>query len=162
MIFADRRQAGDLLAKKLLRDRVVADIVVGLAHGGVVISSVVAKTLGIPNAALIVKKIGMPGNPELAIGAVVPAGQTVAVQGKRVLIVDDGIATGETMKAAVAWVKDHGASSVIVAVPVAPPDVVIAANRYIRLQTPGGFGAIGAYYKKFPQLSDADMVQYLS
>lgn len=166
MIFTDRRQAGGLLAKKLLQEGVAADIVLGLARGGVVVSHAVANALHIPEDVLIVKKIGSPGNPELATGAVVPEGQSLNVSAKRVLLVDDGIATGETMKAAITWLQEHGPAKILVAVPVAPPDAVetlkTLVDSVICLEITADFGAVGEFYKNFPQITDEDVIKLLT
>lgn len=150
-MFTNREDAGRQLSSKLLAGHVSADLVVGIARGGVVISREIANRLGIPHGVLVVKKIGSPGNPELAVGATVPKGQSLDTRGKTVILTDDGIATGETMRAAVLWVKRTGAKKIIVAVPVAPPDIQIPADEYIVLETPQEFGAVGEFYKNFPQ-----------
>jgi predicted phosphoribosyltransferase len=162
-VFTDRKDAGLRLATTLRAYRGAADQIIGLARGGVAVAAPIAKFLHIPLAVLVVKKIGSPGNPELAIGAVVPERQTIDVQKKTVLLVDDGAATGETMRAAVAWVKNHGAEKIICALPVAPPLVAkqlrALVDDVVILETPSDFGAVGAFYKNFPQLSDEDVVK---
>lgn len=163
-MFTDRKEAGALLARALeSHPRVSA--VIGLARGGVAISSVIAKHLGIPQYVLVVKKIGSPGNPELAAGARVPDGQSLDIGNKTVIIADDGAATGATMEAAVVWVRKHGARKVIVALPVAPPDVALTlrtrADDVVVLETPEYFGAVGQFYRNFPQLTDKDVIELL-
>ncbi len=165
-MFSDRTHAGKLLAEKLSRWRGKIDLILGLARGGVVISRELSRMFGIPHDALVVKKIGSPGNPEFATGAVVPHGQSIDVRNKSVLVVDDGVATGATMRAAIAWIKNHGAGTIVVAVPVAPPDAVarlrtLAAD-VIVLETPEDFGAVGEYYRDFAQLSDEEVVKLLA
>lgn len=165
-MFFDRTDAGRKLAAHILQKKVTVDTVVGLAKGGMAVAWVVANELHIPLQALIVKKIGSPGNPEFAIGATVPNSQALAVSHRSVLIIDDGMATGETMKAAVDWLRHHGTTRVVVAVPVAPPEVVADVKRIVDelyvLDTPIDFRAVGQYYKSFPQLTDTDVVKLLA
>jgi predicted phosphoribosyltransferase len=165
-MFADRSDAGKQLARKLLSGGYRADLVVGLARGGVAVSAAISRALGIPQNALRVKKIGSPGNPELAIGATVPAGQAIDVRDKCVILTDDGIATGATMKASIDWIQSHGAKKILVAIPVAPPEVVSGLRGLVHdvivLETPDDFGAVGEFYRNFPQLSDADVVKLLT
>lgn len=165
-MFRDRHDAGLRLATKLLSYRGTADMVIGLARGGVAVSAVVSKALSIPQGVLLVKKIGSPQNPELAIGAVVSDTQSVEVDQKTIILTDDGAATGATMTAAVDWVKHHGAKKVIVALPVAPPEVVeklrTVADDVIVWQTPPDFSAVGEWYTNFPQLTDEDVVKLLA
>ncbi len=164
-MFNDRAHAASLLAQKLLPYRGKIDLILGLARGGVVVSRELSRTLGIPHNALVVKKIGSPGNPELAIGAVVPEGQPIDVRDKAVMVTDDGAATGATMVAAISWVKSHEARKIVVALPVAPPEVAVTlhtlADDVVVLATPADFGAVGQYYKNFPQLSDKEVVTLL-
>lgn len=163
LMFLDRTEAGRKLAYTLRTKHFQSDLVIGLARGGVVISSEIARTIGIKHDVLLVNKIGARGNPELAVGALVAPGQSLPVQSKEVLIVDDGAATGETMKAAVTWVRRKGAKKVTVALPVAPPDVIRQLNELadgiVVLETPSDFGAVGAYYKNFSQLTHADVIK---
>lgn len=165
-MFDNRLAAGALLGKKLLASSVGADIVLGLARGGVAVAKTVAKTLEKPFDVLVVRKIGSPGNPELALGARVPEGQPVNVQGKRVILVDDGAATGASMYEAIRWARQHDAAHIIAALPIAPPDVVHAlqalADNVVVLETPDDFQAVGAYYKDFSQMTDKDVVQLLA
>lgn len=137
----------------------------GLARGGVVVSSTIARKLALPHDALVVKKIGSPGNPELAIGARVPKNQEIDVAGKTVILTDDGIATGETMKAAIAWIRNHGAKKIVVAAPIAPESVVPSlramADEVSMLETPKDFGAVGQYYREFPQVTDEEVIELL-
>lgn len=153
------------LAKELLKYRGAVNLIIGLARGGVVVSAALSKALHIPHDALVVKKIGSPGNPELAIGARVPEGQSLDVQDKTVILTDDGAATGATMDAAIRWVKEHNAKKIIVALPVAPPEVAAKlqtiASDVIILETPADFYAVGQFYRKFPQLTDEEVVKLL-
>jgi predicted phosphoribosyltransferase len=154
-MFINRQDAGRQLATTLLSGHYPVDIVVGLAWGGVAVSREISHILGIPRDVLVVKKIGSPGNPELATGATVPSGQNIAVKAKRVIIADDGIATGETMKAAIEWMKRNGASHILVAVPVAPPDATRRlkelADDVIVCSVEADFASVGQFYKHFPQ-----------
>jgi putative phosphoribosyl transferase len=155
---------------------------------------------------IIPRKIGAPGNPELAMGAVTEEGETFldssivdslgvderyieaqkrteieeirrrmnvylggrsrpALSGRVVILVDDGIATGATMKAAVRSVRSQNPAEVVVAVPVAPPDTVESlkgiADSVVCLSTPYSFYAIGQFYLDFDQVSDAEVVSLL-
>lgn len=164
-MFINRNDAGMRLGKELLSRRTAADCIVGLARGGVVISAALSKILHIPHDVLVVKKIGSPGNPELAVGARVPGGQTLDVKDKTVIITDDGAATGATMEAAIRWAKDHKAKKIIVALPVAPPEVAQKLRTFtcdvVVLETPSDFGAVGQFYRDFTQVTDEDVVQLL-
>jgi predicted phosphoribosyltransferase len=165
-VFKNRFEAGRLLGKQLAAFSTSADLIIGLARGGVMVAAGVASILNIPFTALVVKKIGSPGNPELAIGARVPAGQTIDVRGSAVILTDDGAATGATMDAAIRWVSGHGVRKIIVVLPVAPPDVVekfqTLVSDVVVLEKPATFGAVGEFYRDFTQVTDEDVVQLLS
>jgi len=165
-MFRDRNDAGLRLGKELISYRSAVDLVIGLAHGGVAVSAVLSKVLHIPHNVLVVKKIGSPGNPELAVGARVPEGQQLDVRGKTIILTDDGAATGATMEAAIRWIAYHNAKKIIIALPVAPPDVVeklhTLADDVIVLEKPVNFGAVGEFYRDFTQVTDRDVVQLLS
>ncbi len=205
MIFNDRFEAGELLARKLLEYRGDPDtIVVALPRGGVPVGYVIAKHLGVPLDIFFVKKIPSPYNPEAAIGAVSENGKEylneravmmlnvsrpyideqiqqilakiaqkralynhprIPVAGKRVILVDDGVATGASMYLAAKALKDEGAKEVIIAVPVAPPDALPllreAADRVVVLDTPADFMAVGQFYKDFHQLDDSEVMDLL-
>jgi putative phosphoribosyl transferase len=201
-IYTDREQAGDLLADALseLKDRDV--VVLGIPRGGVVVASRVAKALGSEMDIVVTKKIGAPGEPEFALGAVTQEGDVILNEdvvgligveasylkseaarkteevkermarfrgdrpypplgGKVVVIVDDGIATGSTVSAAIRSVKKQAPASVIVAVPVAPAEVVARlsqeADEVVCLATPEPFFAIGQFYEQFDQVEDDDV-----
>jgi len=165
-VFTDRKDAGIRLATKLQAYRGAADLVIGLARGGIAVAAPIAASLHIPFDALAVKKIGSPGNPELATGARVSAGQRLDIRGKTILLVDDGAATGHSMMAAVQYVRMQHPKKVIIALPVAPPDVAVKlrtlATDVVIDETPADFGAVGEFYHHFPQLTDEEVVQLLS
>jgi predicted phosphoribosyltransferase len=202
-MWQDRSQAGDELAHALgAYAGAASTIVLGIPRGGVEVARRVADRLGLPLDVVVVRKIGAPGSPEFAAGAVdadgnvyanpyagVPAewlrqaavpeqaeivrradayrGGRVApdVAGKTVIVVDDGIATGLTAQAAVRWLRSRGSAQIVIAAPVIAPDTVAMlaadADEVVALESPRGFGAVGAYYADFPQLADADVVRLL-
>ncbi len=170
-----------------------------IPRGGVPVAKVVADAIGAPLDLVITRKIGAPGQPELAVGAVSQEGEIVTnpelvtilrisegylreeaarqveeitrrmkkyrgdrpypkLAGKTVVIVDDGIATGATIRAAVKSVKRMNATKVILAAPVGPPDAIRelskVADQVVCLSTPEGFEAIGEFYEEFEQVED--------
>ncbi len=205
MVFSDRFEAGELLAKKLAAYRDDPDtIVVALPRGGVPVAQVIAKTLHLPMDIFFVKKIPSPYNPEAAIGAISENGmeyineRAVAmlnvsrpyideqeakilegirqkraiynkprldIRGKRVILVDDGVATGASMYLAAQALKAEGAKEVIIAVPVAPPDSIAllkeAADGVVVIDVPVDFMAVGQFYRDFHQLSDEEVKELL-
>lgn len=206
MVFHDRVDAGKKLADKLSQYRSKDVVVLAIPRGGVVVGFEVASDLGAPLSVIIPRKIGAPGNPELAIGAVTEEGDTYIdpnivkslgvtqsyidevkqqeveeikrrmktylgdrqrpeLKGKTVILVDDGIATGATMKAAIRTLRRHGPAEVIVAVPVAPPETVERlkelADSVVCLETPSFFYAIGQFYREFDQVGDAEVIRLL-
>ncbi len=208
MIFEDRTQAGKLLAEALGAYRGSDVVVLALPRGGVPVAFEVARHLGAPLDLLLVRKLGLPAHPELAMGAVMDGTPPVIIRnedvirparvsqasfnavcerekaeierrrsrylsglppvdlsGKTALIVDDGIATGATVKAAIRGLRQRHPAKVVVAVPVAPPDTVAdlarMADEVICLDEPPDFGAIGCYYRDFRQLSDDEVVACL-
>jgi putative phosphoribosyl transferase len=207
-IFKDRKEAGQLLAEEVARRGYTDAVVLGLPRGGVPVAAEVAAALKAPLDVILVRKIGAPIQPELAIGAVVDgdAPDTVrneelirelglseeefqmeaqrqlkiiearrklwvsgrpriSVKGKTAIIIDDGIATGATVRASVHAVKKQGPKQTIVATPVAPLETVEAlrqeADDVICLETPEYFGAIGFFYIDFSQVSDAEVSKIL-
>ncbi|HEY4440996.1 MAG TPA: phosphoribosyltransferase family protein [Candidatus Elarobacter sp.] len=205
-LFADRRAAGHALAGALNdlagRDDV---IVLGLPRGGVAVGAEVARALGAPLDVAVVRKLGVPGAEELALGALAFGGvavynpdviaelgippamieavverertelarreqlyragrQPLALGGKTVVLVDDGLATGATMLAAIAAVRTQHPAQVVVGVPLAAPVTCAivgrAADRTVCLRTPEPFRGVGAWYANFGQLSD-DTVRLL-
>ena len=202
-IIQDRVSAGRDLAKALSAYRGQPDVIVlALPRGGVPVGAEIASALGAPLDIMVVRKLGTPGQEELAMGAIASGGVRVinrdivealgigalavervtareraelerrmhayrgsrpwpAIAGQRVVLVDDGVATGATMRAAIAALRSQRPAEVIVAVPVAPPDTVARlgaeADRVVCLATPEPFRAIGAWYASFPQLSDDEV-----
>ncbi len=205
-MFRDREDAGEKLAELLKDHDVYPDVVLAIPRGALPIGRVVADKLGARLDIVVARKIGAPGNPELAIGAVSSVGITwlnesmisdmdisddyierekqkemkaardkldrykagrdpLELEGKTVLIVDDGIATGATMTACVREVRDRGASRVIIAAPVAAPEtaerLMNEADQVICVETPTYFGAVGQFYEVFTQVSDEEAKKYL-
>ena len=207
-MYRDRRHAGQELARLLReyeKDRNVR--VLALPRGGVPVAAEVAATLNAPLDILVVRKVGLPWQPELAAGAIAPGGVVVRnpdvstsftdldealapvitaerrelqrrealyrkgraqidVQDRIVILIDDGIATGSTMEAAVGALRALHARSVIVAVPVAPPDTIERLSRLadcvICPNQPEPFVAVGRWYDDFPQLSDDEVIAILA
>jgi predicted phosphoribosyltransferase len=165
-VFTNRNDAGLRLGKELISYRGAVDLVIGLARGGVVVSAALSGVLHIPHDCLVVKKIGSPGNPELAVGARVPEGQYLDVRVKTIILTDDGAATGATMEAAVRRVKERGVKKIIIALPVAPSNVAeklqTLVDDVIVLEKPVFFRAVGEFYRDFTQVTDKDVVQLLT
>lgn len=205
-VFIDRQDAGRALALALRRHAGQDVVVVGLPRGGVPVACEVARALGAELDVFVVRKLGVPGQPELAMGAIASGGVTVLnedvlrllgdrqdalrrveererqvladrerlyrgkrpavrLAGRTVIIVDDGLATGASMKAAVEAIGRQGASRVIVAVPVGPPESVAMlrgmADEVVCLQTPRSFTAVGAWYEDFSQTTDDEVTALL-
>lgn len=206
-VFQDRREAGQALAGLLIgRDHLKDPVVLALPRGGVPVGLEVARALGAPLDILVVRKVGLPDQPELAMGAVASGGVEVrnpevlrqlgveegvfravaaretrellrreaAYRGSRapvevgnrtVILVDDGIATGSTIRAAIRALRLRSAAEVVVAVPVAPSEVRDAlateADEVVCVSTPSPFYAISPWYQEFPQLSDTDVRELL-
>lgn len=208
MPFKDRPEAGRRLAAALERYRDSGALVLALPRGGVPVAAEVAGRLNAQFDLLLVRKIGLPGQPELAMGAVVDGVEPVVVRnesviraagvstddfervrqtemreierrrarylgrrvpldvaGRTVIVVDDGIATGATVRAAVGGLRQRGAGRIVIATPVAPPDAVAElrgeADEVVCLEQPADFGAIGYYYRDFRQLSDDEVIATL-
>jgi putative phosphoribosyl transferase len=206
MRFRDRADAGRQLAWRLQQDRLEAPVVVGLPRGGVPVAAEVARVLEAPLDVLVVRKLGCPWQPELALGALGEEGAmvlnsaliagiglapqdladvigaergelerrlaryrgtrpAVPVAGRTVIVVDDGLATGATARAAIRVLRRRGARRVVVAVPVAPPETVTAlggvADEVVALETPRAFLAIGQFYDDFAQTSDQEVTRLL-
>ncbi len=206
MIFKDRKNAGILLASKLLRYRGDDSVVYALPRGGVVVGAEIAKILNTPLDVAIAKKVGHPFNPEYAVCAVSENGDIacdkeieesidenwlkntidrakkevllrrqsyskikspISAEGKIVILVDDGIATGLTMKAAIKWIKSQKPEKIVVAVPIIPKETAEELEKevdeVVALDIPEQFlGAIGAYYIDFSQVMDNEVEKLLS
>lgn len=200
MLYRDRKDAGQRLAAALSEQGISHPLVLGIPRGGIPVAVEVARALQGDLAAVVARKLGAPGYPELAIGAVTATGASyinsaVAVaagagqdyieaeqrrqieeakrreklfdghrrppaEGRTVIIVDDGIATGATAIAAVRSIRGEGAAQVILAVPVGPPETIELlqqeADRVVCLDVDPGFGAVGQYYVDFNQVSDQE------
>jgi len=206
MPFRDRREAGRRLAERLSGLRASSPLVLGLPRGGVPVAFEVANALGAPLDILVVRKLGVPYQPELGMGAVGEDGvrvlnadvfrqagvteaqlaqveareraevaeratrlrggrPAIPLQGRTVVIVDDGLATGGTARAAVRVARERGAARVILAVPVAPPETVGTLRRdaddVVAVETPEPFFAIGGWYSDFSPTSDDEVVELL-
>jgi predicted phosphoribosyltransferase len=205
--FPDRAQAGRELAAVVAEHVQPPGVVVlGLPRGGVPVAAEVARALGAPLDVFMVRKLGVPGRRELAMGAIASGGvrvvnrevvdglgvpddriaavarreaaelerrerayrgdaAPVAVVGATAVLVDDGLATGSTMRAAVAALRQQDAARVVVAVPVAPPSVCQSLAREVDLmvclRTPEPFLAVGRWYRDFSEVSDDDVRELL-
>jgi predicted phosphoribosyltransferase len=201
MRYTNRLQEGQKLASNLTN--ISADaLVLAVPRGGVVVGYEIAQAFNLPLDVVITKKIGAPGNPELAIGAVAEDGallldenlvemlnvpqnyireevETQKAEIKRrlqnyretnlapqvadrmVIVVDDGVATGATLKAALRSLRKRGAKPLVVAVPVGPPETIAAlkgeADQVICPYTPDPFYAIGEFYVDFEQTTDQEV-----
>jgi len=206
-VFRDRHDAGQQLAQRFERLAGSQDVLVlALPRGGVPVAYEVAVRIAAPLDVLVVRKLGVPGQPELAMGAIASGGirfvdQRIAdmvsaspaaieavetrervelerrerlfragrppldVTGKRVIVVDDGLATGATMAVAIEALRTREPAQIIVAVPIAPPDTCAAlarsADHMICLVTPSRMYAIGAWYQDFEQTTDAEVHELL-
>ena len=196
--FSDRNEAGRLLGVALarkLRDR--DDIIVlALPRGGVPVAHEVAQALNAPLDVFIVRKLGVPGHEELAMGAIATGGVRVLnrdvlgyiplpqkaidevaareqrelerrdVRNKTVIVVDDGLATGSTMRAAVAALRKMEPKAIIVAVPVAAPQTCDEFREegidIVCLRTPEPFQAVGLWYDDFSQTTDKEVHDLLT
>ncbi|MBI2818637.1 MAG: phosphoribosyltransferase [Acidobacteria bacterium] len=208
MRFQNRTEAGRLLAKKLKSYANRSDVVVlALPRGGVPVGFEVATALHAPLDVFLVRKLGVPGQEELAMGAIASGGvqllnrpivealditqsqiESVAaaeqqvlqrrellyrggrpfplIAGRIVILVDDGIATGSTMRAAIAALMKQHPARLIVAVPVAPTSTVVELQAegtpVVCIQAVEPFGAIGAWYEDFRQISDEQVIELLA
>jgi putative phosphoribosyl transferase len=208
--FADRNEAGRALARRLLELSLPPPVVVlALPRGGVPVAAEVARALHAPLDLLLVRKIGMPWQPELALAAVVEGdppdlvydeplhqrihvdsgyveaqmqqqlreiarqrqaylrGRTpVAVQGCSVVLVDDGIATGTTVRAALKALRRRRPARLVLAVPVGPQDTLQAlaaeVDQIVCLASPQPFRAVGEHYLNFDAVEDAEVIAALA
>lgn len=208
MSFIDRSDAGRQLALAPEKYRGKDIVVLALPRGGVPVAVEVAKHLDAPLGVLLVRKIGLPNRPEVAMGAIVDGSEPITVRneeiirlaqvsptefdtlrqrelaeiarrrrtylverclqdasGRVAIIVDDGIATGATMLAAVRGLRQRKPDKIIIAVPVAPSDELprlkAAADDVVCLEIPPVFNAVSLQYENFPQLTDAEVVELL-
>ncbi|WP_022947424.1 phosphoribosyltransferase [Methylohalobius crimeensis] len=208
MFFTNREEAGRLLAARLEKFRDRNPVILALPRGGLPVGYEIATTLDAPLDIILVRKIGAPGSPELAAGAVVDgdhpelilnqevisilnipddfledrkkqqlieierrrelylAGRPpISVEDRTAIVVDDGVATGSTVRAAVHALKRRKPKQVVIAVPVAPPEtarqLAQEADEVICLDTPDPFYAIGVFYQDFAQLTDEDVIHIL-
>ncbi len=207
VVFADRAAAGAALAQEMQRRKLPPPLLIlALPRGGVPVAHEIARILVAPLDVMLVRKVGMPGQPELAMGAVASGDIVVrdrslerifpgiaeafdrvakqerrellrreqvyraglaplALQGKTVVLVDDGLATGSTMLAAVRAARAGGAARVVVAAPVASPQAAqligAEADELVILQTPAMLFAIGEWYERFEQLEDEEVCRLL-
>jgi len=209
MKFANRGEAGLRLADKLLHLKDRKPVVLALPRGGVAVGFEIARALDAPLDIVLVRKIGVPWQPELALGAVtdgigheifvdrnlaasldVPDSYieeettrqleeierrrksycadrpVLEIAGRTAILVDDGIATGATMRVALQAVRHRGPARLVLAVPVAPPDTLTAlrteVDEAVSLETPVELGAIGFYYRDFHQMSDDEVTDLLA
>ncbi len=205
--FRNRTEAGQLLGKKLAIAGNYKDaLVVALPRGGVPVAFEVARILHLPLDICIVRKLGVPGHKELAMGAIASGGVRVLnydvigwksisnhsiekvaaqelqelqrrdrayrgnrpplnVRDRQVILIDDGIATGSTIKAAISILQQQQPQSITVAVPVAPPpvcrDLATIVDKVVCLSMPEAFYAIGLWYDNFTQTTDDEVRQLL-
>ncbi len=202
MLFRDRRDAGRFLARRLKRYTGQPDVLVlALPRGGVPVAYEVAKELGVPLDLFLVRKLGVPGHEEYAMGAIASGGVRVLndrivnqgipaevidrvtrqelrelerrerayrdnrpppeIRGRTVILVDDGLATGSTMRAAAAALRRLGPKKIVVAVPVAAPatcdEFRTEVDEIICGETPTPFQAVGLWYDDFSQTTDDEV-----
>jgi len=209
MPFSDRTDAGQQLAKALARYRQDKPVVLALPRGGVPVAAEIATALGAPLDLVLVRKIGVPYQPELAAGAVVDGGSPVVVRNediirlagvseadfaairdrelaeierrrklylgdrahpalkdRTVIVVDDGIATGATTRAALRAIRTHKPRKLVLAVPVGPTSTLAElrdeADDIVCLEDHENFGAIGLFYADFSQVADAVVTDLLA
>lgn len=201
--FRDRRDAGRVLARLLDHFRGQPEVIVlGLPRGGVPVAYEVATALGVPLDVFVVRKLGVPGHDELAMGAIAGGGVLVVnddvVRGlgirpeairevadregrelvrreqayregrpaptladRTVVLVDDGLATGASMRAAVSALREHDPARIVVAVPVSPKstcgEIEALVDEVVCAITPARFGAVGKAYRSFAQTSDDEV-----
>lgn len=203
MIFRDRYDAGERLVEPLLRLHLRNPLVLGIPRGGVAVAAAIADKLPAELDIVLTHKLGAPGQPELAIGAVDESGQvtlapyakTIAqsyideevanqlevmrqrsqlfravkpiasMTDRSVILVDDGIATGWTMFAAIDVVKRYRPYQLIVAIPVGAKETVDklrpVCDRVVCLQSPSNFMAVGEFYEHFQSIEESEVIELL-
>lgn len=209
MSFYDRTDAGRRLASELEKFKGEDVIVFALPRGGAPVAEPIAVSLNAPLDLVLVRKIGVPFQPELAMGAVADGGDPVVVRNEDVIamadiseqafqevcareleeierrrrlylggrprpeakdrvaiVVDDGVATGATTRAALRAVRARAPKKLVLAVPVAPPDTLeslaLEVDEIVCLETHRAFGAIGFFYRDFRQISDDEVIEILN
>jgi len=205
--FRDRSDAGRQLAALLTRFHEERPIVVGMARGGVPVAAEIARALDAPLDVIVVRKVGAPGNPEYALGAIAEGGagvlsydtaralglsdaqlrtliteterelsertrryrsarEPLAVAGRTVILVDDGLATGRSAQAAIRALRNRGAARVILAIPVAAPESVDAlhgvSDEIVCVEMPEDLWAVGLWYEDFRPTSDEQVASLLA
>jgi predicted phosphoribosyltransferase len=204
--FSDRTAAGTRLGEALREREVDVDVVLAIPRGGLPLGRAVADVLDVPLDIVVASKIGAPGNPELAVGAVASDGSVWRnedairatstdeayfererereaenarqkadryrddgtepdLTGQTVAVVDDGVATGSTVRACLQMLRETDANRIVLAVPVGPPDAVRElrdlADEVVCLETPSRFRGVGQFYERFGQVSDEEAMEYL-
>jgi len=204
--FTDRTEAGEQLGKALREREIDVDIVLAIPRGGLPLGRAVADMLDVPLDIVVASKIGAPGNPEYAIGAVASDGSVWRnerafrgtgsdeeyfererekeaenarqkaeryrgersepdLAGKTVAVVDDGVATGSTVRACLEMLRKTDADRAVLTVPVGPPDTVRElrelADEVVCLEMPSNFMGVGQFYERFDQVSDEEAMAYL-
>lgn len=207
-MYKDRAEAGRLLAAQIAKLALHDPVVLALPRGGVPVADPIAEALGAPLDLVIVRKVGAPGNPELAVAAIVDGNppdvvlnremveaydlseeeldelvkrerpelerrasayrgrrKALSVTDKTAILVDDGAATGTTMRVAVRAMRRRSPRAVVVALPVAPSETVkelrMEADLVICLTEPAQFRALSLHYRDFHQLTDEEVTQSL-
>ena len=208
-MFKNRTEAAKKLASELIADSVINGSVQGLVlaipRGGVILGKIIAQALSWPLSLIIAKKISVPFQPELAMGAIAEdglplwhkqvlaglaltssdknsaikiaqqkikkyqkmfrSGKQLQVKNKRVIVVDDGAATGKTLEAAIVWLKSQGVKQLISALPVCAQDTAKhlkpMVDQWVCLIEPPQFYAVGQFYKEFEQVGDEQVVQLM-
>jgi len=205
--FADREDAGRRLGEALRERDLGIDIVLAIPRGGLPLGRAVADALAVPLDVAVAQKMGAPGNPEFAVGAVAADGSVwlnddaidgrgvsreyvertreetaeaarrkeatyrgsrspPELRGKRACLVDDGVATGATVRACIERIRSDDPDSIVLAVPVGSPRTVAElealVDEVVCLETPSSFRAVGQFYERFDQVSDEEARSYLA